>query len=494
MKIKETLRKVRGFAGRHKKITVPALILILAAGSFIIRTQIAAKLSTGGEMPEVRTAAVEKRDLTQSVTMSGTVQSFGMHSVTSQVSGVEIKSVNVNVGDRVSKGDVIAILDDSQAAADRNAARESLAYTEESNDLSISSAQRNYCNAREDEKIQRQRGKEAVGDAADKYNELTQEKAAAESNLIATQKKIEETRKALDKETDPVKKEKLKETLEADKAAEAALIEQIDAFDISIADAEKAVRDAENARDDNDRAASRSVEEQREALEAAKLSARQSLVSPENEVNKASQEVDKCTVRADSDGVIIDLPVKAGDIYKGDVIATIQDDSSYMISATADQFDIPSLAVGQKALITVKAAEIEDKGGLIERVAVAPITASAISEGAAQGASSGDAGYQVIVKLDSANDKLRAGMKAKVVVNVFEKKNVLAVPDECIQTDEDGRYYIETVDESGEISRIHVEYGMKTEYYSEIRGEGVKENLKAVIPETSADEEEELFY
>ena len=61
--------------------------------------------------PGAETAAIERRDLEQSLTLSGTVESGAAYSVTSKLTDVEVKQVNVKVGDSVKAGQTIIILE-----------------------------------------------------------------------------------------------------------------------------------------------------------------------------------------------------------------------------------------------------------------------------------------------------------------------------------------------------------------------------------------------
>ena len=99
-------------------------------GKHIARTAVislcgAAALSLGGmavysafgSAPETaaaqHTVSVEKMDIKQYVTVSGTVGSSNVSSVSSNAVNTKVREVKVKVGDRVKKGDIIAVLDDT---------------------------------------------------------------------------------------------------------------------------------------------------------------------------------------------------------------------------------------------------------------------------------------------------------------------------------------------------------------------------------------------
>lgn len=89
-----------------------------------------------------KTAAVERRTLTESVSATGKITSLGSKTVTASVTGVEVKSVEVKAGDMVSEGDVIYVLDSSALEQNLADAKVSLASAQGKTQISISSAQR----------------------------------------------------------------------------------------------------------------------------------------------------------------------------------------------------------------------------------------------------------------------------------------------------------------------------------------------------------------
>ena len=98
--------------GKHKART--AVICICGAAALSLGGM--AVYSAFGSAPETaaaqHTVAVEKMDIKQYVTVSGTVGSSNVSSVSSSAINTKVREVKVRVGDRVKKGDVIAVLDD----------------------------------------------------------------------------------------------------------------------------------------------------------------------------------------------------------------------------------------------------------------------------------------------------------------------------------------------------------------------------------------------
>nr|MCR5625400.1 efflux RND transporter periplasmic adaptor subunit [Lachnospiraceae bacterium] len=83
------------------------------------------------------------------------------------------------------------------------------------------------------------------------------------------------------------------------------------------------------------------------------------------------------------------------------------------------------------------------------------------------------------------------GMRVKLSIICQEHKDALVVPENCIQTNANGEPYVEVKNASK--TRIHIEVIMKTDYYTEIKGDGLEDGMQLVVPaveyETYTDEE-----
>ena len=552
--IKKAAQAAGSWIKGHKAASIIILLVLIALIGLLIFLH--GKSASKKIEPGEETAAIERKDLVQSLTLSGTVESGAAYSVTSKLTDVEVKQVNVKVGDTVKKGEIIAVLDDTDLRENLSSAQKNLSSTKKKNSQSISSAKRSLRNAEEDEAVQTGRTSKDVKTANAQYNaavkELNAEKnklAPARNALIDAERKkndaekkaaivhddINECQEDIDACTlrikeleeeivilepdDPaipgLRKEykakwdervtaegvmrdlkddsRLKDEAAAQAAYNAAqsnltsIEEKVKAAEQKVANAKDARDKAVQTNEDTNRTTSRSVEEQEQALESAYDSASDSLEAPNKEVRKAQKDLDASKVVADADGIVTAVNVKPGDKYKGDAIAVVQDDSSYRVSATADQYDISSLAIGQQAEITINAAEMNGTEGRLIYVGSTPMVSETGAVGTSGGntttASSGGSGanYRVEAVIQQPSAKMRIGMTAKVVVTVWKKKDCLAVPDEAVRTDENGQNYVVVVDENGKKKNVNVEYGMKTDYYSEIIGKDLKEGMKVLV-------------
>ena len=132
-----------GWARRHKKRTALILVLVLAA-ALVLRGFLFRSAPTSSYQ-FVRTTTLQKSSLTDSVSVNGTVKSGSEASVTvaDSAKNYKVSEVRVTVGDKVKKGDVIAVLDTQDLQEQITSARQSYAD-------SVQSAQTSYDRAVQD--------------------------------------------------------------------------------------------------------------------------------------------------------------------------------------------------------------------------------------------------------------------------------------------------------------------------------------------------------
>lgn len=104
--------RLGGWAGRHKKLCIVAVVVVAAAGILTWRMRSVPAMADS-EYQYVRTTTLQKGSLNDSVTVTGTVVSGDEANVTvsDSVKTYKVATVEAEVGDTVQEGDVIATLD-----------------------------------------------------------------------------------------------------------------------------------------------------------------------------------------------------------------------------------------------------------------------------------------------------------------------------------------------------------------------------------------------
>ena len=165
-----------GWARRHKKRTALILVLVLAAAlvlrGFLFRSAPASTYQF------VRTTTLQKSSLTDSVSVNGTVKSGSEASVTvaDSAKNYKVSEVRVTVGDKVKKGDVIAVLDTQDLQEQITSARQSYAD-------SVQSAQTSYDRAVQDLNTSTVQHENNLIDLQDKISKADKDLESAKSDL-----------------------------------------------------------------------------------------------------------------------------------------------------------------------------------------------------------------------------------------------------------------------------------------------------------------------
>lgn len=541
------MKKFTVWIKKHKKLAVFLCIaIIIAAAVLTIRHKAQAAMAQLAELTE-ETAVVEKRSIQSSVSSTGTIISDKTRSITATLTGMEVLTVDVEVGDVVQEGDTICTFDTSklennledaekslsaaktQTSVTVNNAKRALEQAVETQNYQIESAARNVISAGEAYNSAREAYDEAqsrVGEAYDEmrsakkkldelsysdanykttqaysdyqakleaYNIAVQENnsikadpnstaeqlneaSAKEINAAAELNAAEAALKATLEYNQTAANEKAKAEAEANyKSAKATY----DSLDSSMSNLESALRNAKTALDNAQATYEYTVSSQqnqyegsRDNLKSARASAGVATQQQENAVDTYQEQIEKGTLKAGISGTVTAINVKQGDTYAGGVIATIQDCSAFVVSAEIDEYDIADVKLGMKAVFKTDATRDEQLQGEVIFISPTPTQGSNVT-------------YQVKVKINSPIDRLRLGMNAKLNIILRETADVLTVPYDAVQQDENGNdvVYVVTRTESGGITKaaVPVTVGVEGDYYVEVTGD-IQEGMEVSMP------------
>ena len=510
------------FFKKHKKglIILGVIAAIIIALVIWIKSAYKKGMELLTNAMSTETAVASRRDLVSVVSATGKITSLDSRDVTSKAQGAKINTVNVSVGDMVSEGDILVLLDSSDYEESLQNAKDSLENAEKSSNLSINSAQRrlneastsaNLAVAKMDEQVEK-----ATKDAED-YKQL---KEQAEKNYAAwtAQAAIEEAEYKAALEAISTAQANLKEAekLRADvsggdptdvDAAEAAVeaakgaletankadlvalsrdvdnakanankwLADVSSHTASLKQAEATLESVKKSRDDTIRTNESTIASSKDSVTSAKLSSQNSTASMEKQIDTYEDQIEACTVTAPISGMVTSVNAVEGTSYTGMSLVTIEDTSSFEITTEIDEYDIGKIKPGQKVVFKTNGTGEEELEGVIKTVA--PRATSSMA-----GMSSGSVTYTVVISVLSKNDMLRLDMTAKISIVLESGENVITVPIDAIQTDEeDGREFVNVydggVDANGAktTKKVYVEVGIKTSYYAQILGDAIKE-------------------
>ena len=512
---------MKKFLKKHKKLCIVLVIVLIVVGlitscvkSITDATQAAMEMLTKPNLVEL-----ERRTLVSSVSATGKVTSNKSKSVVAGVSGVDVAAVYVKLGDYVKEGDVLCVLDSTDLSEDLADTKKALSDSQKKSNMDLASAQKKLEEAQENRKIHNARNEQSVINAWDDYedqcdeiDELKKARDNAKAEVAAQQKKIDEKKDAL-------------ETVSAGDAAYTQLETEIqeatssrDANQAIVATKEAEIEAAQKVADslfnayvkaaevraDGERSYDSNVDSMQTSLEASKLTASSTGKTEKEKIESFEEQIAECTVVAPFSGVITSVDVEEGDIYKGTSIVTLEDDSAYVIETQIDEYDIGKIEIGQRVVVKTNATGDEELDGTV--IQIAP---------RATASTTGGVTYTVKISLNTNHEMIRLDMTAKLSIILSEKKNVLTVPYDAVSMDDDGKYYIEVVDENapvadaqeteapevtpmpmdadlsdikmpveGNYKKIYVERGIESDYYIEVSSPELEVGMQVLVPQS----------
>lgn len=164
-------------------------------------------------------------------------------------------------------------------------------------------------------------------------------------------------------------------------------------------------------------------------------------------------------VIAECSGMVTAVNVNVGEASTG-VLFVIEDTSDLIFTAKVSEKEINSVSEGMAVSVSTKAENSEDYTGTVQRVA-------AYTEKTADGetdTSGKDAEFNVTILLEEPDENVRIGMNGKASFIAYEQPEGLAVPNEAVYTDTDGKKYVLTISsdtESGTIEKKEVTVNYK---------------------------------
>lgn len=176
------------------------------------------------------------------------------------------------------------------------------------------------------------------------------------------------------------------------------------------------------------------VEMSSDTIDDEITTARNNLRDAELSLQDRYDALDNYTIQAPIDGTIVDKYYKTGENAEtGKTLCTIFDLSCLTVTLYIDELDIRNVSVGQRAEVTCDSIEGATYQGVVTEVSI---------NGTASG---GVTTYPVKVQIDQTNGLL-PGMNVDVAILISENPNVLTIPADAVQTG--SRVLVKTADGS----------------------------------------------
>ncbi|MFR2889904.1 efflux RND transporter periplasmic adaptor subunit [Clostridium butyricum] len=440
----------------NKKVIAVICAIAVAGGGFTVyKVKTGAKKNT--QSSRVRYTSLSKTNLYKMVSSSGAIKSGTSTSIYSNLNDYNVQQINVEVGDEVKKGDVLAIIDTSTLEDDI-----------EKQELSVSANEK--------------KAQIALEQAKDTYeNSVYLYENNLNTTLVNAQAAVDQNKLSLDNKKSIYEYKQM----------------MLDNGEESSQNVNLAKIDYENAQSDYDKS--------QIALSAAKVSVEQEIEKNKKSYESAQAAVDDTSSRlalekqkeklkdkevvATVDGIVTAVNASVGSKCE-DSLFVIQDLNDLIVKVSVDETEIANVAVGQKVQVTTDAStEILDG----EVVTVDPISSAAASETSTSSSSSSsskssgtsstssDVTFTVKVQITSEDiDKaVKVGMNAVVNIIIGESDDVFAVPYESIIDNHGQKSIYEAEEQNGQyvVKEISVTTGLESDMNTEIEGEDLKEGM-----------------
>ena len=544
-----------------KWLKIGVAIVIVTVGGFAVIT-----LSAKGTLPVMAYTEMSKGELVDSLSAKGAVESSEKRYIYTNL-GFTIKHVNVEVGDHIEVGQMLAELDTENLELDIAARKADLSLSQQSSlkqlennkriyneseanlnngtnsqitnaesslkaaEASLNTARTAYNNALKDNnnnsdsqvrttEINLAAAQNNYDDALHDYeNNLDVKVSNAESSLTNAQMDLDIKKKTYEDykvlfEIEGVSQDELQRaedayiaaknnydnaniSLENAKTSQMRTLEQMDSslqtartnYENAVKAQTRALEQAQNSLQSAETAYNNAAS----ALDAARVNASQDL-----DRQKGTVEASQISTNADAQIIAIQkLEKQLNDSFiispiRGTVTAVyaregaagsgllfvVEDTENLKITTRIREYDIGRVKPGMTVSI-----RSDSTGDAIYKGKIAKIEPAAIknASGDTNTASDIEFGAEVLVLEPS---ELRIGMAVRLTIEIEKKENVYKLAYDAVQMNEDGTGLIFVAEQDNAnqyiARRMNVETSMETDFYVEIKGDGLSDGMKVL--------------
>jgi HlyD family secretion protein len=386
----------------------------------------------------VQTGQVVRQDLTSLVTASGEIKPKNYINIGANAQG-DITQLLVKEGDRVTKGQLLAKIEDVQPAADVEAQRATLTSAE---------------------------AQSAASEAGVK---------AADENIRTMQAALAHDQADLDRmKADYERAEELyKEKLGAKQDFEM----------------KKYVYDAQVSALVEARSRIIQAQAQREQTSAQLSAAQKQIMQAKAVLVRFDDILRKHNAYAPINGVVTNLPVRMGESVvpgiqnsEGSTIMTIADMSVITAEVKVDETDIVNIHLGQVADITIDAIPNKTFKGHVTEIgntAILRSTGVAASQSAISSQEAKD--FKVVIAMDNPPDEIRPGLSCTAKITTAVRPNALTIPIQALTVRQKGDLEPQPAPGAAPKPVVKLTPAQEKARKEEVQGVFVVENNKAVF-------------
>lgn len=428
--------------GKKFKFTKKSVIFLAVAVLVIICIAFACSASSKAQSAHmnVTCSALKKTNIQDTISVSGTIHSQNSHNVyTAQA--YPVAKISASVGDKVKKGDILAVLDTASLEKDL----ETQQYTVQSASKSAS--------------ITLQQAKASYENTLYLYNhDLNSDIASARLQLDTAKSALQTEKNTYnyDKSSyDSGQLSKMELDQEAGKLNQAQATYDSAAKSMSAAQ-RKAQQDLKTAQGTYEDAVGKTEDKSQQAT-----------------LEKLQQSLNDCIITAPADGTVTVSNAAVGTVPTG-TLFKVEDTDDLMADMEIKEIDTKRLKVGDKAVITTDVTGDKKIAATVTNVAPA---ATQKTEGTS------NVTFAVKVSITGKDPALKIGMEAKANIVLDEKDDIYVIPYDSLIQKADGSCAVMVAEKTGFLynaKEIPVKTGMETDVSVEISGAGLKDGMLVI--------------
>lgn len=439
---------------RKRTWIIVGIVVVLIVGGIVLVTNNQRSAAQAAQA-NVQLGRVTEATLLSTVDSSGSVAPESKVTLSFGTSGT-VNKVNVQPGDRVKKGDVLAELDSRnlqlQVAQQQQAyliQQAAYSMTLHSDPGAIAAARAAVSSAAAAYKVAQQKYTSSTTDqitiscnnvdnALQSYNDAQ----TAYNNYISNwQVQVNGTA-----EISPQKARLNSAKLAYDQAVANCSLAKNGVNNSGVQSALTQLEQAQTNLNNLLQPSDRTVTLAKAQLDQAKLS-----------LEQVQQQLDNAKIIAPFDGAVAQVTALAGGDSSGTIV--LADDSKYHVGLLIDETQIGQVKVGLPVQFTFDALPTSTVTGTVTLIN----PAGTVSQGVVN--------YLVRADLKPTKDPLKIDMTANGRIILDMHSNVLAVPGAAVRADPKGGYYVNVMDTTGDAVRVDVTTGYSDGGLTEVSGD-----------------------
>lgn len=422
----------------RKRIRVFVILAILiGAGLFVyfkvLKPRADAAKAMMNQVKE-QTDTIEKRDITDAITTTGTFEASEARTLTSTAKDTTIDAVMAKVGDTVKEGDTMVL------------------FSTENINKTIEQLQ---------EDLSKQKQKDAIDSQANDRTYLFTY-ANQSTELASAADKVDTTLKALYEACDGYGKAKRELQQKKD---EGLSDDQLVAYQNAVNQAYQQEQTAQTNYDAAVNAQAQLIARTGNTLTEADENRQKNAISSGDQATNISRQIEEYqdklenyVITAPISGTVTSVSVEEGNGFSGGTVMVIQNTDTFKIKALIDEYDINNIKLGQRVVIKTNATGDDELLGYVSFIAptststttvttTASVSASGNGMTSSVSSSSGSsANYEITINVITKDERIKIGMSAKLNIVVDQVSGVLTVPYDAISTNAKGENYITVID------------------------------------------------